>query len=265
MRSLLFITSGFRNATLFNMKLILNILFILIVPWFAQANPLAKNAYTDLRGTIDGRKIRMTLYCFANNDLAGHYYFVDNNSVDKKITLRGTLIHQQITLKGYNNSNGTEGKLVETFTGTKEQYKDFTGVCVNISDKKKRVFSLKVNTVLEAVDFGKRYKGFSLYDEQVEAFMKQIKTAILTQNQDFLAKVIAYPIKVKIKNRLRTIENARIFKKRYAYIFTDEVVQQVKKAIPYDLFVRNSQVMLGNGCIWVQERYGILKIIVVNN
>ena len=247
------------------MKQLFSLLITVGVSLSAMAQPLSKQAYTDLKGTLGKQNIQMSLYCFANNDLAGHYYFTEGQNAYKKITLRGNLSGTKITLQGYDYSKGSNAVIIEEIKGEKAQYQDFVGECTLTKNQKKMAFRLKVNTIVHTPTFGKRYADLTLYDEQIERFVKKLKTAILNKDQEFLAHVVQYPIKVKIKKRLRTIENKKAFKKRFEYIVNEHLLEQVKQVIPYDLFIRNSRLMLGNGCIWLQERNHMLKVIAINN
>lgn len=247
------------------MKSILSLLLILGASLVAIGQPLTKKAYTDFKGTLGGKNIQMSLYCFTNNDLAGHYYFTEGNQAYEKITLQGSLKGNQITLRGYDYSNGSNETIIEELKGEKAQYQDFAGECVVSKTQQKMAFKLKVNTVVNTPTFGKRYADLSLYDDQIERFVKKLKAAILNKDQEFLTHVVQYPIKVKIKKRLRTIENKKAFKKRFEYIINNHLLEQVKQVNPYDLFMRNGQMMLGNGCIWLQERNHTLKVIAINN
>jgi hypothetical protein len=86
-------------------------------------------------------------------------------------------------------------------------------------------------------------------------FFKDIKTAIETDNREWLANNISWPLVVSLKRVKGWIENKNEFLKYYDQIVTAKVKTAVRKQKPEELFKNYQGVMIGNGDIWFSEQY----------
>lgn len=83
-----------------------------------------------------------------------------------------------------------------------------------------------------------------------KVFCEQIKKAFLTNNIEWLSRVVSYPLTLKQNDKTITLNNSSDFKKYATAILTAHLKSAVQNQLPDSLFKNWQGVMIGNGAIW---------------
>jgi len=105
-----------------------------------------------------------------------------------------------------------------------------------------------------------------------KAFFEQIRNAILTDDIDWLANSIAYPIVLRLPGNEITVRNKHDLKKRSKLILNERMKSVVRTQSPDTLFKNWQGVMIGDGEIWYsmiiekgrEKRGWVLRVIAIN-
>ena len=84
-------------------------------------------------------------------------------------------------------------------------------------------------------------------------FFGQIRNAVLTDNIDWFAKAVAYPIALRSGGHEITVRNKQAFKKRAKLVFNEHLKSVVRSQSADTLFKNWQGVMIGDGVIWFSE------------
>jgi hypothetical protein len=105
-----------------------------------------------------------------------------------------------------------------------------------------------------------------------KAFFEQIRNSILTDDIDWLAKSVAYPIVLRPAGNEIAVRNKHDLKKRSKLILNEHLKSVVRTQSPDTLFKNWQGVMIGDGEIWYskiiekgrEKRGWVLRVIAIN-
>jgi len=79
----------------------------------------------------------------------------------------------------------------------------------------------------------------------------QLQQGVRTGDKQAVAKLVAYPLDVKIDGKPRTIRNAQAFIQSWDGIITPDIARVIRDQKFSDLFVNQKGVMFGDGQVWL--------------
>ncbi len=206
------------------------------------------NKWTDFEGTLGKASIHLSLYRLDNGQLKGNYCY---KKYESKIQLTGQITGDKIVITEFLNGkpNGRfEGKV---FTDNLDR---FEGTWTDSSNTKSIEFKLTLQSICGS-DFDHRYSDFYGIDDDVEKFMKRVKTSILSGDKEWIANHISYPLKTTVfKDKAITIKNKKQLIDNFDQIFHQEFKDKIKSFCVCNMFNNYQGVMLGNGEIWINNR-----------
>lgn len=214
----------------------------------AQALKLEAGKWYDFEGLIGKAKVQLSLFLLNNGQLKGNYCY---HKYERKIELSGNVIGDQIVLAEH-TPDGTmahmKGGLVSDSTD------HFDGIWEDMEGIKWFPFQLTLRSI-SGSSYLNRYSGF-LYgsDQDVEDFMKRIKSAILKGDKNWIARHLHYPIRVSLNGQEDiTLKNKEQLMANFDAVFYPEFKEQIKRFCSCNLFVNYQGAMLGNGQIWINQ------------
>ncbi|MGM0410995.1 MAG: hypothetical protein ACQEQF_09570 [Bacillota bacterium] len=250
-----------------NINSIIILFMIVFIIFFINCNtvalePILKDGYYNVfKGKIKGEHlIKMFLY---NNEgkITGNYFYTKYQS---KIELQGKMNKRKIILFEYNE----KGQKIAKFIG-KTNNKKITGTWNNLKANKQYKFEVKKTNHFWGTEKS-IYADAGLENEkEVENFAKDLKNNILNKNKKEVAKVIEYPIEVKVKKKTRVIKSEKEFIKKFNKIFSKDYIKELEKASVINLTTHYIWgVMLGDEeKLWFNKPNGEneLKVTAINN
>jgi hypothetical protein len=222
---------------------------MLIISIHGQALKLDKNRWYDFEGKLGKSEIRLSIYLQDNGQLKGNYCY---KMYETKIQLSGRITGDKIELTEFLN-----GKPNGYFSGRIYTDNDdrFEGSWTSNSKTKSITFKTTLSSACASDSFDKRYAGFYGSDDDVENFMKLVKSSVLNGDKEWIANHISYPIKTNIfKNKAITIKNKRQLIAHFDQIFHQEFKDMIKSFCVCNMFNNYQGVMLGRGQIWVNNQ-----------
>ncbi|ADQ03938.1 hypothetical protein Calow_0349 [Caldicellulosiruptor owensensis OL] len=224
-------------------------------------NEKIEKGYYDYSGKKGSKDIIMSIY-INNSKITGLYAF---KGVKEHIKVEGKLKNGKITLNEFNK----KGKIAGTFYGNLKTADTVEGTWSN--GKIKLPFKLKLVDVIYT-DYGKRYNLVGFPDEEVVKFATNIQKYLIKNDKKALAKLIVYPIDVKIDGKKKSIKNEKEFINNFDKIFNGNLKKAIINADPLFMFVNQYGAMLGeNGYnIWFtgvqkKDKKYYLLIYTINN
>lgn len=221
--------------------------------------------WTDFEGTLGKSGIQLSLYRFDNGLIKGNYCY---KKYDSKIQLEGQITGDKIVitefLKGKPNGR-FEGKV---FTDSLDR---FEGTWTDSAGTKTIEFKLTLQAIVGS-DYERRYTDFYGSDNDIEKFMKKVKTSIINGDKTWIVNNTRYPLKTTLgKGKEITIKNKAQFMELFDQVFHQEFKDKVKAFCICNLFGNYNGIMLGNGQIWINNKTNSTKtkfgfsIISINN
>ncbi|WPX09665.1 hypothetical protein [Anaerocellum danielii] len=211
------------------------IMFLILPDKHVLSNNKIAKGYYDYSGKKGSNNIIMSIY-LNNSKVAGLYAY---KGTRKYIKLEGIIKDEKITL----NELDQKGKIVGTFIGDIKMVDKINGTWSNGKTKKK--FELKLVGIIYA-DYCKRFNLAGFSDEEVENFAISIQNYLAKNNTRALAKLIAYPVDVKIDGKIRTIKNEKEFINNFSKIFNANLKKAIMNAEPLFMFTNQYGAMLGD-------------------
>lgn len=95
-------------------------------------------------------------------------------------------------------------------------------------------------------------------------FFSELKTAVAAKDQQAIANLVAYPLKVNADPKRFTVKDSAELKKNFKNIFTKNVTDAVVSQDIGNLFCRDQGVMIGSGQVWITQRKDKIGIYVIN-
>jgi hypothetical protein len=228
---------------------------------------LFERGYHDYEGIIgNNMPIQMSVYQFGK-DIVGSYFY---DSQKKEIKLKGKAGEKEIVLYEYDET----GKNTGIFKGTMNTVDKIEGTWISADNKKSYPFTLSLVSVITGAEYGKRYAVAvgTESDQDVENFISKIQNYVVNSNSKQLAEQVAYPIRVKVNNKVIQIENEDDFIKNYDKIFNENFKKVISNASTKYMFVNYRGIMFGanSNNIWISGvmttgENSKLKIIGINN
>ncbi|AZT89558.1 hypothetical protein ELD05_02095 [Caldicellulosiruptor changbaiensis] len=239
---------------------LLSIMILILKSTFVLSNDKIEKGYYDYSGKKGNNDVVMSIY-IDNSKVKGLYVC---KGVRKYIKLKGIIKDEKIKL----NEFDTKGNVVGTFNGNIRSVNIIEGTW---SDGKiKMPFKLKLVDTIYA-DYGKRFDLVGFSDEEVVKFASNVQNYLIKNNKKELAKLIAYPINVKIDGKKKIIRNEKEFINNFDKIFNGNLKKAVINAEPLFMLTSRYGAMLGEGGynVWftgiVRKGNDYLLIYAINN
>ena len=254
------------------MKNLISIIFALLLSLCSVAQsteipieiPLS-GFWNGFYGKIDTSDANIVFYLFANGDVKGDFWY--NKDLIKK-NVSGRIINQHITLTEYTNHRITGHLIGVIDTG---DYIIISGVWQDSAGTQSEPFRMTHGSI-EGGTFNHRYTNCIPYgsEEDVDSFARMLKNAILTNDKEWIADHILYPLGTSgINHKVEyKIKNKSDFVKKFDEIFTKDYKNKVKSWPPFDLSCGHIGVAFGN--IWILNsensnennfHFGVIKIL----
>src|SRR5438128_2439322 len=87
-------------------------------------------------------------------------------------------------------------------------------------------------------------------NEKHLAFFRDLKAAVLRDDQSKVADLMNYPLDVFARGKRTIVRSRNEFLKRYRELMNDNVVRAIKTQESKDLFANYRGVMIGRGQVW---------------
>jgi len=208
-----------------------------------------EKGYYDYQGSINENiPIQMSIYKLGK-EIIGTYFY---DKQRKEIKLEGKAGAKNIVLYEYDET----GKNTGVFQGTMNTVDKIEGTWTSADSPKNYPFILLLKSNLTGVEYGKRYAvAVTKSDQDVENFINQIKSYVVSDNNKMLAELVTYPINAKINDKVAKIQNKDDFIKNYDQIFYPDYKQVISNAYTKYLFANWQGIMFGEGSynIWINE------------
>jgi len=217
------------------------------------------NICYDYEGTLGEAAIQLSICVPENAEFCdGSYCY---KKYENKIKLSGVFNGDQIELTEFINDKPNGFFKGKAFTDDTDR---FEGIWTDASGKKQLEFKL---TLMSSVSNNppdyRRYSDFSANDDDVENFMKKVKSSIANSDKEWLANHIRYPLnttlngteKITVKDKQQLIGN-------FEQIFYPAYKEEIKKHCVCNMFTNSQGIMLGRGEIWMGMNN---EIIAINN
>ena len=215
------------------------------------------NICYDYEGALGGAAIQLSICVPENAEFCeGSYCY---KKYENKIRLSGKLNGDQIELTEWLNDKPNGYFKGKAFTDDEDRLE---GIWTDASGRKKLEFKLTLSSSVSYNEPYRRYSDFSASEEEVENFMKKVKSSIANNDKEWIASYIRYPLnttlngqkKIIIKNKRQLIDN-------FEQIFYPAYQEQIKNLCVCNMFTNSHGIMLGRGEIWI----GRNEIIAINN
>jgi|GEM_PF-615142 len=211
------------------------------------------NNYT---GSIDEKyPIGLTL-SFAGDALDGVYYYTRQL---KDIRIAGTMRNgRDVELNEFDSN----GKVVAVFKGSFQRWDPRGGFSGNLACEVITGYWRKVGSS-EILPFYVRLENStggtltnrygvagatddSLVEKNAQTFWRGVQKG----DRKTVARLIHYPINVRLDDKYQSIKDESELLKYYDKIFSKRYKDAIAKAIPHNMFVKYSGIMLGGGEVW---------------
>ncbi len=214
-----------------------------------------KNWLNNYEGTIGNREIRMTLV-FYKGGVEGEYFYVDE--FKDTLRLKGSIGEDRAVSF---DEIAFDGKTVSLFKGRfTEEGEDYrggpsrekiAGTWQKAGAADELPFSISTYNGTGGTLLHRYAVAGADDDKLIHEMALKFQTAVVQGDRNAVAGQLRYPIKVNVrKDRLRTIRTKEQLIAQYDNIFTQGYRDAIAKAIPKNMFVKYSGIMLGNGEVW---------------
>lgn len=210
----------------------------------SYAGLLEVKAWNTFEGKLGNNYIQMSLYLFDNGEIKGNYILTNTGA---EIQLEGKTKANAIFLTELTNNKPTGTFKGNVFADTLDK---FEGTWSDSSQKQSQTFFLRLQTITWG-DYEHRYSDMFGTSNEVEEFMEKVKTAILTDNKEWIANHVHYPTRQVLDKGFTSINYKQQLIKYFDQVFTKQFKEKIKNAYTTNLFNKNGAVMLGSGEIWV--------------
>ena len=207
------------------------------------------NAWNTFNGKLGNDEVQLSLYLFADGSIKGNYVFKKHNA---KIQLIGHPKANALFLTEVTNNNSKIVFRGNLFTDTLDK---FEGTWVDSSQKKTANFYF----TLSSINWGYyeyRYSDMFGTTLEIEAFMDKVKSAILSDNKEWLAAHIHYPTRQVLEKGFTSINNKQELILYFNEVFTPNFKNKIRHQYTTNLFTKNGAAMLGDGEIWIGNTSG---------
>jgi len=103
--------------------------------------------------------------------------------------------------------------------------------------------------------------------DKVQAFLADLQQAVASDKRADVAKMVAYPIKIRVNEKATTLRDQNNLVKYYDTAFNANVKQALAKQEFSNLFCNWQGMMVGDGQIWINTdgKSANLRITAINN
>lgn len=224
---------------------------MLLAGFSATGADLVKYFWNDFEGNIGNARVRMGLYLEDSGKITGSYCY---NRVDTRISLTGKVQGNTVELTEW-----IDGKPHARFSGKlKTDSADrFEGSWTSLANNQSTPFRLTYQSNSHGAP-DERYGEFLMgSDQEVEQFMKKIKTAIVKGDRNWLADQFQYPMTTLLNGKTAArIKTKKEFLEKYNQIIHPAFKSRMAGLCTCHLFFNYRGAMLGNGEIWINNRKG---------
>ncbi|PBC89572.1 hypothetical protein B0S90_0685 [Caldicellulosiruptor bescii] len=228
---------------------LLSIMILILKSTFVLSNDKDEKDYYDYTGKKGKKNIVMSIY-INNSKVTGLYAY---KGVRKYIKVEGIIKGGKIKL----NELDSKGKVVGTFNGIIKDkvIKKSDGRLIRPVDiiegtwsdgKIKMPFKL-INEHEIYMPYGEKFSFVGFPDDEVLKFATNIQEYLIKNDKKALGKLIAYPIKVKIDGKKKTIRNEKEFINNFDKIFDANLKKAIINAEPLIMPANQYEAMLGEG------------------
>lgn len=237
------------------MKISLTTFILFIISGSGYSQTLSQG-WSTFSGKIDNYPITISIYNDENDTLFGNYCY---NKQEKSIAIKGIKSGSKVYLEEV-----IENKKNATFEGAvDENTNSISGKWIDAVSNKELNFSINLSSRSGETLENRYFPGLST--ESVELFIKKTKESIVKKQKEWLSQNIKYPISVAVFNKKIKIRNQKEFLEKYAGIFSEKFITELKKSCSCDIFSNYQGAMFADGLIWINEFNGNLKITTINN
>jgi hypothetical protein len=230
--------------------------FIFLLICSSSVCQTLSTGWSTFSGKIDTYPITLSIYVDENEALTGNYCY---NNQEQRIIIKGTKNGSHVYLE-----ESIENKKNASFEGSVDDNTNtIKGKWINASNNKELNFTINLSSRSGETLENRYFSGIPT--ESVELFMKKTKESIVKKQKDWLSQNIKYPISVTVFKKRVKIKNQTEFLAKYATIFSEKFVNEIKKSCSCDIFSNYEGAMFADGLIWVNEFDGNLKIIAISN
>ena len=212
--------------------------------------------WNTLSGKIENYSITISIFNDENGNLSGNYCYKNK---EQRISIRGTKKDTIINLEEI-----IDNKINAVFNGIiNEKQNSISGKWINSSNQKELNFEIKLLSQ-SGINFINRY-NLGTSNEEVENFIKKVKSSILNEDKSWISNNIKYPISVNINSKKIKIKSSKDFLRNYSKIINDKFKIKIKKSCSCDIFSNWQGAMFADGLVWINDIDDTLKIISINN
>jgi hypothetical protein len=217
-------------------------------------------AFNDYRGFVDGKAIGFTLV-FHGSKVDGQVFVAPdfhNIQVKGHVDTSGEL-NLSVVDKSKPNDNDFQGQ----FKDIKECDSFKGGWNHALAGIPPHAWNVSL-THTGSADVGKNYySNLGVKDDrQIDDPALVLQRAILSDNKQAVARMVAYPVSVSIGRRQINIKNPQQFLKMYDHIFIPYMVNQVRTAVPHHMFTGDENGALFTSRIWLDTHGRLMSIFV---
>ena len=231
-----------------NRRFVLTFIFIALTT-LCHALNFDKNLWYDFSGKLGATEFQLSIYIPDSGELKGNYCY---KKYETKIQLFGQLKGDQIELTEFVHGKPNGHFSGKVFTDNMDR---FEGAWTDSSGTRRLDFKMTLESACYAKSSEHRYFDFSGTDNDVENFMKRIKTSVFKGDKEWIANHINYPLTttlnghktIKIKNRQQLIDN-------FDQIFYQAFKDKLRSFCVCNMFHNYQGTMLGNGDIWINDK-----------
>jgi len=213
-------------------------------------------------GTIGTKEICMDIYQDGNNITA---FFVYKKS-ESVIKLVGSLDGYKITLTDDTQTTLTdEARTILTGTLTSaDEIGRFKGTFVSNGNDLPVLLEMSYACGAKLDNF---YEIMASTNQEVEAFLTNLKNEIISEDKKAIAQLVNYPIDVFVGNKSTTINSSQEFIDKYNKIMNKNLVNAISDCYTKFLFNNYQGVMFGGNQynIWITKMDDKLEILGINN
>ena len=221
-------------------------------------------------GSIDKENIDlgMTLI-YSENFIEGLFFYIDKPD---EMKIEGCLEkNRDFTLYLY-DGNGERTAVIHGefpeidplggFNGSKLAREVIVGTWVDELTAEQQSIYLRLDHAIGGTLEHKYEVAGATDDEIIDKAAQDFLNAVASNNKEFVAGMIEYPIYATVGGTQTEIKNQDEFIAYYENIFTNEFKAKLAKTRPKHMFAKWSGIMLGQGEIWFNA-HG--KVIAINN
>lgn len=227
---------------------------ILLFATICNAETIQKG-WNTFEGSIGKSDIVVNIYCDSIGNLSGDYCY-------KKHEIR-------IAIKGKRNGNiffldeFIDTKINAKFNGKINEEDNTISGKWSSTTHSDIAFSLKLASWTGG-NLDNRY-AFGT-DEEIESFVKKIKSAFVNDDKIWISKNIKYPITVSVLSKKVKVKTAKEFTTKYSKIVNEKYKNDIKNSCICNIFSNWRGAMIANGLVWINEYDDKgLKISAINN